>query len=371
MADEITQKIQKATRLINDEDFDAAIVLLEEVLRADRENVKAWWLMANAVDAPDEAREALEIVLELDPDHKNAQAMLDQLDQMHPAEAPSEAESFPTEVVTEAQTEPDWLALDDTSSAASPPAAPFETTPSAFDSPDQIDAETLDDEFSDFDFIDDDDDDFFGDDDDDGFDDKDADFDDDDDFELYEDEKKPDGRSRRRLLLFLLALLGLVLIVAAVVAARTLGGGSKEDAGEQAAEPTPVSADAETDATIETLRAQYATTLVTISDTLTSMGRSETAADFRATAQGPALMGRFCWAEPRGWDMAALDAMGVVTAQAKAMGDDRPANVGVELTFCGSETVLLTRVTSLDQAIDFYINKDSAQADFLNTWVEP
>ena len=63
--------------------------------------------------------------------------------------------------------------------------------------------------------------------------------------------------------------------------------------------------------------------------------------------------------------------LGVVTAQAKAMGDDRPANVGVELTFCGSETVLLTRVTSLDQAIDFYINKDSAQADFLNTWVEP
>ncbi len=79
--------LQRAYQLIRENKPEEAEALLLPVLLTDSENVDAWWLMAYAVEDPNEVREALNKVLELDPLYSQApkaREMLAQLDAQHP-----------------------------------------------------------------------------------------------------------------------------------------------------------------------------------------------------------------------------------------------------------------------------------------------
>ncbi len=79
MADPIQQELRRAVELIKARQRPEAVQVLLPLLRADQQNVEAWWLLANAVDEARDKREALEKVLALRPDHDNARKMLDGL----------------------------------------------------------------------------------------------------------------------------------------------------------------------------------------------------------------------------------------------------------------------------------------------------
>jgi hypothetical protein len=72
--------MQQVYQLIKSGQKQQAIQMLLPILKADRDNADAWWLMANAVsDNPERAKQALENVLRLRPDHPQARQMLDRL----------------------------------------------------------------------------------------------------------------------------------------------------------------------------------------------------------------------------------------------------------------------------------------------------
>lgn len=56
-----------------------AAALLVPIVRAEKDNADAWWLLANAVENPEQARRALEQVLRLRPDDERARRMLDKI----------------------------------------------------------------------------------------------------------------------------------------------------------------------------------------------------------------------------------------------------------------------------------------------------
>ncbi|MGJ3240386.1 MAG: tetratricopeptide repeat protein [Anaerolineae bacterium] len=76
--------LQRAYQLIQAGNRQEAIALLEPIIRANRDNEDAWWLLANATDEPIAKRNALNNVLRLsEQDNRlsKAQALLQQLDQ--------------------------------------------------------------------------------------------------------------------------------------------------------------------------------------------------------------------------------------------------------------------------------------------------
>ncbi len=79
MADPTRGQLEQAYHLIQNDELEKAIVLLKPIVAAQPNNADAWWLLANAVSEPDEARRALENVLRLNPNHSKARELLNQL----------------------------------------------------------------------------------------------------------------------------------------------------------------------------------------------------------------------------------------------------------------------------------------------------
>ncbi len=82
-----SEDLKHAYRLIKRDQSEEAQAIIRPILDADPANVHAWWLLAYAVDDPDEVRHALNRVLELDPNYANApkaRDMLAALDQQFP-----------------------------------------------------------------------------------------------------------------------------------------------------------------------------------------------------------------------------------------------------------------------------------------------
>jgi hypothetical protein len=79
-----SQKLKQAYELIKAKKKQEAIDILLPILKFDDKNADAWWLMANALDDPDEIREALEKVLRLRPVDDKARRMLDNLNLRYP-----------------------------------------------------------------------------------------------------------------------------------------------------------------------------------------------------------------------------------------------------------------------------------------------
>mgnify|MGYP001071090415 CR=1 FL=1 len=387
--EEISQKVHEATRLIREERFDEAIALLGEVLRQDSNNVRAWWLAANAVDSPDEARDALTRVLELNPDHAHARAMLDRLnalDLQEPAEAaptvaaPAEAspleareeevpsaplreETMPAPV--EAQAPADLFAFPDESPAeVLAEEDPFAPPTGALERPEEpgepeadrdeglsesrpFEAGELETEFEEpfaFEDLGGAEPDFVP-----------------EEGEVAEKaggEEEEEKGGRRCLPVLLLLLLLLVVAVSAVVTIVVLGARSG---------PAPPPAPA-VNPTLIALNENHADALTKVGAALAKDGLQNAGAAFHETDAGPALIGIFCWGQP-GFSAAALDAMGIVTEQAVAL-EDGLAAVGVELVFCDRvNDVLFSAVAPLDQAMGYYLYHDTTEADFRATWV--
>lgn len=66
------EQLKEAYRLIREDKPEQAQMIIRPILADDPENVHAWWLLAYSVDDPYEVREALNKVLELDPNYSNA-----------------------------------------------------------------------------------------------------------------------------------------------------------------------------------------------------------------------------------------------------------------------------------------------------------
>jgi hypothetical protein len=69
-------KLEEAYHLIKAGQKVRAEAVLRPILESEPENADAWWLLANAVPDPIEARQAVERVLYQRPDHARAQLML-------------------------------------------------------------------------------------------------------------------------------------------------------------------------------------------------------------------------------------------------------------------------------------------------------
>lgn len=81
------QQLEQAYEAIEADDFENAMRILNDVVAREPDNADAWWLMANAVAEPTDARRALINVLKHDPSHTRAQETLDMLnDQIPPTD---------------------------------------------------------------------------------------------------------------------------------------------------------------------------------------------------------------------------------------------------------------------------------------------
>jgi hypothetical protein len=128
-----SEDLKHAYRLIKRDQPEEAQAIIRPILDADPTNVHAWWLLAYAVDDPNEVRHALTQVLELDPNYSNApkaREMLARLDEQFPAEeeAAGLGEAFGAE--TSAFGEDDFLSQLPFGEAA--PAETFDSYEDAF-----------------------------------------------------------------------------------------------------------------------------------------------------------------------------------------------------------------------------------------------
>src|SRR5215216_7194619 len=92
MSDQSQQDLQQAYSLIKAGNKQEAARLLVNILKTERDNAEAWWLLANASPDTVKARQALQQVLRIRPDHAAARSMLDKLD-VDASNAPSASSS--------------------------------------------------------------------------------------------------------------------------------------------------------------------------------------------------------------------------------------------------------------------------------------
>ncbi|TVR23073.1 MAG: hypothetical protein EA396_04755 [Anaerolineaceae bacterium] len=78
------EQMKQAIQLIKSGDKRAATAIIADVLQADKTNVDAWFLLANALDDRAKQVKALENALKLNPDYERARRLLDTL-QAEPA----------------------------------------------------------------------------------------------------------------------------------------------------------------------------------------------------------------------------------------------------------------------------------------------
>ncbi len=78
MAD-ANQQLRQAFALMKQGNRRESIAIVQNVLKQDRGNATAWWLLANLLEDHERKEKALERVLALDPNHKGARAMMEKL----------------------------------------------------------------------------------------------------------------------------------------------------------------------------------------------------------------------------------------------------------------------------------------------------
>ncbi|MFW5696206.1 MAG: tetratricopeptide repeat protein, partial [Phototrophicaceae bacterium] len=78
---DIDARLQEAVERIQIDDYEGAARLAREVLKENKQDAEAWWVMANAVQDPDMTMKALERVVKLRPDFDEAREWLDELKQ--------------------------------------------------------------------------------------------------------------------------------------------------------------------------------------------------------------------------------------------------------------------------------------------------
>lgn len=74
------QQLREAFTLMKDGKTNEAGRIVQGVIREDKDNVRAWWMLANLVDDPNRKKKATEKVLALDPTHLGAVKLMAELD---------------------------------------------------------------------------------------------------------------------------------------------------------------------------------------------------------------------------------------------------------------------------------------------------
>lgn len=74
-----SQQLKQAFSYYKQGKGDRAVQIVQQVLKDDRNNVNAWWMMANILDDDDRIMKSLERVLILDPNHIKAKQMMARL----------------------------------------------------------------------------------------------------------------------------------------------------------------------------------------------------------------------------------------------------------------------------------------------------
>ncbi len=211
MSTEIDKQLERAYELIQQDQFDDALDLLNTVVEENPGESDAWWLMANAVDNPRQARKYLVNCLKHNPKHARARETLDALNEQFP---PRDDELLLLMELHDAAPDEDFHTPDDVLADADLFNL-FEDEDAEIDLSDLEDLDSL------------------------------ADFDEDDDLfgELLDDDKKDRERQReggglRRILTY-----GLVIVLAALLATVLLMlTGEEEEADTGAADLTPLQA---------------------------------------------------------------------------------------------------------------------------------
>lgn len=81
------KQLNRAFKLIKQDQIDDALDILRPIVVEEPDNVHAWWLLAYAATEPREVREALIMVLRIDPGYENApkaREMLEKLNEQYP-----------------------------------------------------------------------------------------------------------------------------------------------------------------------------------------------------------------------------------------------------------------------------------------------
>jgi len=78
MSDSTSQSLAAAYQQVEAGNLEEARNIVEPIIRNDADNADAWWIYAHAVEDENEAQEALENVLRIDPDYPGAAELLSQ-----------------------------------------------------------------------------------------------------------------------------------------------------------------------------------------------------------------------------------------------------------------------------------------------------
>ena len=69
------KELREAFALMKQGNQKQAAIMVQNIIKKDRNNVAAWWLMANILEDPDRKQKALDKVLSLDANHAGAKKM--------------------------------------------------------------------------------------------------------------------------------------------------------------------------------------------------------------------------------------------------------------------------------------------------------
>lgn len=110
------EQLRKAFTLMKQGEKKQASQIVQAVLKQDRDNLTAWWLMANLLDNPERQKKALDRVLAINPLHKGAVKMMAALERGETAgyetKAVREKAKPEQEVLTTQEIEFDWSKLE-------------------------------------------------------------------------------------------------------------------------------------------------------------------------------------------------------------------------------------------------------------------
>lgn len=73
------EQLRQAFALMKQGNRRDSIAIVQDVLKQDRGNATAWWLLANLLEDDERKTKSLERVLAIDPNHKGARAMMEKL----------------------------------------------------------------------------------------------------------------------------------------------------------------------------------------------------------------------------------------------------------------------------------------------------
>ncbi len=371
MTGAIEERLQQAYALIQQEKLEEAIGLLQPILLEDSTNADAWWLWANAVEEPDEARDALERVLQYDPAHTDAQRLLANLNELYPpTEKSAEPDSF---FFGEDVDFDDLLADTDVQAPVDladaevlelveappdlPPLPPMEELEAEIAAPD-ADLQSLDFEseagapaldLGDF---------FAGDNELPSFDDDMPDFGDEADFdEVFDVEETADASPRRRPLRRILMMLVLLVVIVGAVLVVVIATGPSAT--------TPASQTEEALVPSDTMQ-NILTTASGVANSQSDVLGGSAEAQLVTRAGEATLVIRVC--RPASANIGtAMSAAMALAAQYGAVVQDEIAAVGAELINCQRDDVLLSAIAPVNQAVAFRDGTLLAD-DFRATW---